>query len=73
MRVGIPISLGYFAVSFALGITCRSVGMTALQSGVMSLGMLASAGEFAAVTLIGSGAGMRPKKIMIQMPIAERI
>ena len=57
MRVGIPISLGYFAVAFALGITCRSAGMTALQSGVMSLGMLASAGEFAAVTLIGSGAG----------------
>lgn len=56
-RAGIPISLGYFAVSIALGINCRSAGMTALQSGVMSVFMLASAGEFAAVTLMSSGAG----------------
>ena len=56
-RSGIPISMGYFAVAFALGITARSVGMSAFQSGVMSLGMLASAGEYAAVTLIGAGAG----------------
>ncbi len=58
MRTGIPISLGYFAVAFALGITARGVGMSALQSGVMSLTMLASAGEFAAITLIESGAGV---------------
>ena len=57
MRAGIPISLGYFAVAFALGITARTAGMSALQSGVMSLTMLASAGEFAAITLIGAGAG----------------
>ena len=57
LRAGIPISLGYFAVSIALGINCRSAGMNALQSGVMSVFMLASAGEFAAVTLISSGAG----------------
>ena len=57
-RTGIPIALGYFAVAFALGITARAAGMSALQSGAMSLGMLASAGEFAAVTLIASGAGV---------------
>ena len=57
LRSGIPISLGYFAVSFALGITARSAGMSALQSGVMSLTMLASAGEFAAINLIRAGAG----------------
>ena len=56
-RSGIPISMGYFAVAFALGITARSAGMSALQSGVMSACMLASAGEYAAVTLIASGAG----------------
>ena len=56
-RVGVPIGMGYFAVAFALGITARGIGMTALQSGAMSLGMLASAGEFAAVSLIGAGAG----------------
>ncbi|MDO4476095.1 MAG: AzlC family ABC transporter permease [Lachnospiraceae bacterium] len=57
LRVGIPISLGYMAVAFALGISCKSAGMNALQSGFMSAGMLASAGEYAAVTLIGSCAG----------------
>ena len=56
-RVGIPISMGYFAVAFALGITARNAGISAAQSGVMSFGMLASAGEFAAVTLISAGAG----------------
>ena len=55
---GIPICLGYFAVSFALGITARNAGMDALQSFLMSLTMVASAGEFAAVTLISQGAGV---------------
>ena len=58
LRTGIPICLGYFAVAFALGITCRRAGMSVIQSGAMSVGMLASAGEFAAVTLISSGAGI---------------
>ena len=58
LKVGIPICLGYFAVAFALGITARRIGISAVQSGVMSVGMLASAGEFAAVTLIGQGAGI---------------
>ena len=58
LRDGIPICMGYFAVSFALGITARGIGMTALQAGLMSLGMVASAGEYAAIVLIGSGAGV---------------
>ena len=58
LRDGIPICMGYFAVSFALGITARGIGMNALQAGLMSLGMVASAGEFAAIVLIQSGAGV---------------
>ena len=58
LRDGIPICMGYFAVSFALGITARGIGMNALQAGLMSLGMVASAGEYAAIVLIGSGAGV---------------
>ena len=58
LRNGIPICMGYFAVSFALGITARNIGMDALQSFLMSLTMVASAGEFAAVTLISQGAGV---------------
>ena len=58
MLDGIPICLGYFAVSFALGIAGRGVGMNAVQAFVMSLTMVASAGQFAAITLIGAGAGI---------------
>jgi len=56
-RDGIPISLGYFAVAFSLGIAARSIGFTAFQALLMSLFNNASAGEFAAFTLIGAGAG----------------
>ena len=58
LRDGIPICMGYFAVAFALGITARGIGMNALQAGLMSMGMVASAGEFAAITLISSSAGI---------------
>ena len=30
-RDGVPIALGYFAVSFSLGIVARNVGMTPIQ------------------------------------------
>lgn len=57
-RDGFPIAMGYFAVSFALGIAARNVGMNAVQGFLMSLGMVASAGEYAAIMLIGAGAGV---------------
>ena len=57
LRTGIPIALGYFAVAFALGITCGNVGINPLQAGIMSWCMLASAGEYSAVSLIAAGAG----------------
>ena len=55
---GIPICLGYFAVSFALGIAAKGIGMNGFQGFLMSVGMVASAGEFAAVSLFASGAGV---------------
>lgn len=58
LKDGIPIALGYFAVSFALGIAAKNIGMNAIQSFFMSLGMVASAGEFAAITLISASAGI---------------
>jgi len=57
VRDGVPIALGYFAVSFSLGIAARSAGFTAFQALLMSLFNNASAGEFAAFTLIAAGAG----------------
>lgn len=56
MRDGVPIALGYFAVSFSLGIAARTVGFTPLQGFVASLLNNASAGEYAAFALIASGA-----------------
>jgi len=56
LRDGVPITLGYFAVSFTLGIAAKAAGMTALQAGVTSLLINASAGEFAGFTLMAAGA-----------------
>ncbi len=58
VRDGIPIALGYLAVSFALGIACKNTGLSALQATVMSVLNVTSAGEFAALTLMASGAGL---------------
>ena len=32
LRVGVPISLGYLAVSFTLGITAKNAGLSAFQA-----------------------------------------
>ncbi len=58
LRDGFPICMGYFAVAFALGIEARRIGLSAFQSFLMSTGMVASAGEFAALMLIESHAGV---------------
>lgn len=49
---GIPIGLGYFAVSFAFGIMAKEAGMTVFQAGLMSFTNLTSAGQFAAIGMI---------------------
>ena len=46
-RDGIPIGLGYFVVSFTLGIIAKDVGLTPFQGFLMSLFNNASAGEYA--------------------------
>ena len=56
IRDGVPIALGYFAVSFSLGIAARKAGFTPLQGFLASLLNNASAGEYAAFALIMSGA-----------------
>ena len=58
LRDGIPIAMGYLAVAFTLGIAAANINMSAFQSFLMSFGMLASAGEYAAIILIGSSAGV---------------
>lgn len=56
LRDGVPIFLGYFAVSFAFGIMAKKAGLTAFQAVFMSLTNLTSAGQFASLALIGSAA-----------------
>lgn len=55
LRDGIPIALGYFAVSFTLGIAAKKAGLTAFQATLMSLTNSTSAGEFAAISAICAG------------------
>lgn len=55
MRDGVPIGLAYFAVSFSLGIAASAVGLTAFQGFLASFLENASAGEYAAFTLMAEG------------------
>ena len=54
MRDGVPIGAGYFVVAFSLGIAARSAGLTPWEGFVASLLNNASAGEYAAFTLMAA-------------------
>lgn len=56
VRNGVPIMLGYFAVSIAMGIAAKNAGMTAPQATIASALILASAGQYIGFTLIAAGA-----------------
>ena len=56
LRDGLPIGAGYFAVAFGLGIAAQKTGMTPLQGWLMSFFNHASAGEYAGVSAIRTGA-----------------
>ena len=64
-RDGIPIGLGYFAVSFSLGIAAKTAGLTPFQGFLTSLLINASAGEYAGFVLIGQNATYIELVIMI--------
>ena len=55
MRDGMPIALGYFVVSFTLGIAAKNAGLNPLEGFFASLFNNASAGEYAGFTVIASG------------------
>lgn len=52
---GIPIGLGYLAVSFTFGIMAVSSGLSVFQSVLISLTNLTSAGQFAGLGIITAG------------------
>ena len=54
IRDGIPIGLGYFAVSFSLGIAARKAGLSPFQGFLASALCNASAGEYAGFVTIAA-------------------
>lgn len=64
MRNGVPIGLGYFAVSFALGIAARNAGLGPFQSFLASLLCNASAGEYAGFRVIAARSGLVTMAVM---------
>ncbi len=69
LRDGIPIMLGYFAVSIALGISARNAGMTAPQATLASALIMASAGQYIGFTLIAASASYA--EVMVMEAIAN--
>lgn len=58
MYAGIPIGLGYFAVSFAFGIQARAAGISAFKAFCLSGTNLTSAGQFAGLAVIQSAGAL---------------
>ena len=67
MHDGIPIGLGYFAVSFAFGMMACSKGMGIVPAVVISASNLTSAGQFAGLDVIFTDAGF------VQMALTQFI
>lgn len=64
LRDGIPIGIGYFAVSFALGIAMKNAGLSWIDGWFMSMLNVASAGEYAATQVIASSGSYLVMAIM---------
>lgn len=62
---GVPIALGYFAVSFSLGIAAKMSGLTLSQGVVTSFLCNASAGEYAGFTMVAANASYLELAIMM--------
>ena len=58
MRAGMPVCVGYFSVSFGFGAMAIAQGLTIWQAILISASNLASAGQFAGLTVITAGAAM---------------
>lgn len=56
VKDGIPICLGYFAVSFTFGIKAGVVGLSVFQTVLISITNVTSAGQFAGLDIISYGA-----------------
>lgn len=55
---GFPIFIGYIPVAVAFGLLAKTVGLTLVPTGLMSLLVFAGASQFMALNMIRSGAGV---------------
>ncbi len=55
LKDGIPVALGYFAVSFTFGIASILGGLTTWQAVLISITNVTSAGQFAGLSIIAAG------------------
>ncbi len=58
MKDGLPVALGYLAVSFTLGIAARRAGLNGFMAAFASLITNTSAGQFAGFTAMASGVSL---------------
>ena len=71
MRAGMPVCIGYFSVSFGFGAMTIAQGLTIWQAILISASNLTSAGQFAGLTVIASGAAIL-EMILTQLVINSR-
>ena len=71
LRGGMPVCLGYFAVSFGFGAMAVSQGLTPWEAILISATNLTSAGQFAGLTVITTGATLL-ELILTQLIINSR-
>ena len=71
MRLGMPICVGYFSVSFGFGAMAIAQGLSVWQAILISASNLTSAGQFAGLTVIAAGAALI-EMILTQLVINSR-
>lgn len=71
MRAGMPVCIGYLSVSFGFGAMAVAQGLSIFQSTLISALNLTSAGQFAGLTVLTTGAAIM-ELILTQLVINSR-
>lgn len=71
MKAGLPVCIGYFSVSFGFGAMAIAQGLEIWHAILISASNLTSAGQFAGLTVIATGAAIL-EMILIQLVINSR-
>lgn len=67
IKDGLPICIGYFAVSFAFGITAVGMGLSWIEAVIISITNLTSAGQLAGAPIIAGGGSL------IEMAVSQLV